>query len=198
MEEGYEKQANFNADKVARLSAERDKISAGTQQGCCQNEETRVAMQTTMQSLKSTPFLAGRTCRKASIASMVPSVRSRTGRRALVVRAEKPQVQCCSQIPVCWGPDFVKRRILPVFIESNFDHALACDHMILRQTARQRSFAWLDRFQPAQELIPTRSPTSPTQKGKSGHWLPCCFQHFYTFNAGSLLKSMNKFGSRWL
>lgn len=50
-------------------------------------------MQTTMQSsLTSSPFLAGRSCRKSSIASLAPSVRSRTGRTALVVRAEKTQV----------------------------------------------------------------------------------------------------------
>jgi hypothetical protein len=50
-------------------------------------------MQTTMQSsLTSSPFLAGRSCRKASIAGLIPSFRSRTGRTALVVRAEKAQV----------------------------------------------------------------------------------------------------------
>ena len=54
-------------------------------------------MQTVMQtSLANTPFVAGGTCRRSnlgSIAGLTPAVNRRAGRSALVVRAEKPQVQ---------------------------------------------------------------------------------------------------------
>lgn len=79
----------FGADRPEIHSRE----DTRAQQAKCELQKDITKMQTSAQTkLTSSPFLAGPVCRRASVAALAPAVRGRPGRSALVVRAEKPQV----------------------------------------------------------------------------------------------------------